>query len=138
MESANDAAFAIAERASGSVEQFAQDANAVAKRLGAQDTTFGDPAGLDDANSFAGGTHMSAYDLAVVARNALAVPEIANTAEADDLRAHRPGRASRAEFSNHNDGFLTTYTGATGLKTGFTNAAEPHARHVRDAATAAR
>ena len=36
--SANDAAFAIAERASGSVEKFAKDANATAKRLGAQDT----------------------------------------------------------------------------------------------------
>ena len=36
MESANDAAFAIAERASGSVEKFAVDAQAVAERLGAE------------------------------------------------------------------------------------------------------
>ena len=34
MESANDAAFALAERASGSVEQFAQDANTVASGSG--------------------------------------------------------------------------------------------------------
>ena len=38
MVSANDAAFAIAERTSGTVEQFAKDADATAKRLGAQDT----------------------------------------------------------------------------------------------------
>ncbi len=73
--SANDAAFAIAERAGGgSVAQFAKEANAAAKHLGAQNTAFGDPAGLDDATSFAGGTHMSPYDLAVVARNALGDP----------------------------------------------------------------
>ncbi len=38
MVSANDAAFAIAERTSGTVEQFAKDADATAKRLGARDT----------------------------------------------------------------------------------------------------
>jgi D-alanyl-D-alanine carboxypeptidase (penicillin-binding protein 5/6) len=122
MQSANDAAFAIAERASGSVEQFAKDANAEAKRLGATDTTFGDPAGLDDANSYAGGTRMSAYDLSVVARNALAVPEIANTAKLLSYELTDPAGTAR-QFSNHNDGFLTTYPGATGLKTGFTKAA---------------
>lgn len=122
MVSANDAAFAIAERAGGSVEQFAKDADATAKRLGAQNTTFGDPAGLDDRNSFAGGTHMSAYDLAVVARNALAIPEIADTAKLLDYDFTDPTGAGR-HLRNHNDGFLTTYPGATGLKTGFTKAA---------------
>jgi D-alanyl-D-alanine carboxypeptidase len=122
MESANDAAFAIAECASGSVEQFAQDANAEAKRLGAKDTTFADPAGLDDANSFGGGTRMSAYDLSVVARNALPVPEIANIAKTLSYELTDPAGTAR-EFENHNDGFLTTYPGATGLKTGYTKAA---------------
>jgi D-alanyl-D-alanine carboxypeptidase len=117
--SANDAAFAIAERASGSVEQFAKDAQATAERLGARDTTFGDPAGLDDRNSYAGGTRMSAYDLAVVARNFLAVPELANMAKLLEYQFTDPTGTQRY-LSNHNDGFLTTYPGATGLKTGFT------------------
>jgi D-alanyl-D-alanine carboxypeptidase len=122
MSSANDAAFAIAERTSGTVEQFAEDANATARRLGARDTTFGDPAGLDDRNSFAGGTRMSAYDLAVVARNALTVPEIADPAKLMSYDFTDPTGAGR-HLTNHNDGFLTTYPGATGLKTGYTSRA---------------
>lgn len=122
MESANDAAFAIAERASGSIEKFAVDANDLAKRLGAKDTTFSDPAGLDDEHSYNGGTRMSAYDLAVVARNALSVPQIADIAKLLSYEFTDPVGMAR-EFSNHNDGFLATYPGATGLKTGFTDAA---------------
>jgi D-alanyl-D-alanine carboxypeptidase (penicillin-binding protein 5/6) len=122
MVSANDAAFAIAERTSGTVEQFAKDADATAKRLGAPDTTFGDPAGLDDKSSFAGGSRMSAYDLAVVARNALAVPEIATPAKLLSYTFTDPTGLQRS-LPNHNDGFLTTYPGATGLKTGFTKRA---------------
>jgi D-alanyl-D-alanine carboxypeptidase len=117
--SANDAAFAIAERTSGSVEQFAKDADATARRLGARDTTFGDPAGLDDRNSFAGGTRMSAYDLAVVARNFLAIPELATMARTVNHSFTDP-RGQQRSLTSHNDGFLTTYPGATGLKTGYT------------------
>jgi D-alanyl-D-alanine carboxypeptidase len=120
MESANDAAFAIAERASGSIEKFAVDAQAVAERLGAKDTTFGDPAGLDDEHSFRGGTKMSAYDLALVARNALAVPEIADTVKSLSYELTDPAGVAR-EFENHNKGFLTTYPGAIGMKTGHTD-----------------
>jgi D-alanyl-D-alanine carboxypeptidase (penicillin-binding protein 5/6) len=120
MESANDAAFAIAERASGSIEKFAVDAQAVAERLGAKDTTFGDPAGLDDEHSFQGGTKMSAYDLAVVARNALSVPFIADTAKSLTYELTDPAGVAR-EFENHNKGFLKTYPGAIGMKTGHTD-----------------
>jgi serine-type D-Ala-D-Ala carboxypeptidase (penicillin-binding protein 5/6) len=120
--SANDAAYAIAERTGGSVEQFAKLANVTAKQLGATDTNFADPAGLDDRNAYAGGSHMSAYGLAVVARNALAIPEIANAAKTLDYDFTDPTGAGR-HLRNHNDGFLTTYAGATGLKTGYTKAA---------------
>jgi D-alanyl-D-alanine carboxypeptidase len=122
MVSANDAAYAIAERTSGSIQQFAKDAQAEAKRLGATDTTFGDPAGLDDSTSYNGGTRMSAYDLAVVARNALAVPEIAIPARTVNWSFTDPTGATRY-LTNHNKGFLTTYPGAIGLKTGNTKAA---------------
>jgi serine-type D-Ala-D-Ala carboxypeptidase (penicillin-binding protein 5/6) len=52
MVSANDAAYAIAETAGGSIPGFAAELNATAKRYGMQDSTFGDPAGLDDTTSF--------------------------------------------------------------------------------------
>ena len=120
--SANDAAYAIAERTSGSVEQFAVDAQATAKRLGLTDTTFRDPAGLDDAGAYGGGSHTSAADLAITARNALAVPAIADAAKLVTYHFTDPNGAVRS-LSNHNKGFLTTYPGAVGLKTGYTKAA---------------
>ena len=123
MVSANDAAYALAERASGGIEKFATDAAATARRLGLRDTTFRDPAGLDDRNSFGGGSRMSTYDLAATARNALAVPEIANIAKLITYEFKDPTGASR-RLINHNRGFLTHYAGATGLKTGFTKAAD--------------
>ena len=43
--SANDAAFAVAERAGGSVAQFAKDADATAKQLGAREHRLRRPGG---------------------------------------------------------------------------------------------
>ena len=123
MESANDAAFAIAERASGSVEKFAEDANAVAKRLGAKDTTFGDPAGLDDEKLLRrGNPHERLRPRGRGPQRARRCPEIANTAKLMSYELTDPAGTAR-QFENHNDGFLTTYPGATGLKTGYTEAA---------------
>jgi len=120
--SANDAAYALAERTSGSVESFAVDAQATAERLGMQDTTFRDPSGLDDRLSFGGGSRTSAYDLAITARNALAVPQIASTVATVTYEFTDPNGVGR-QLVNHNRGFLTTYPGATGMKTGYTSAA---------------
>src|SRR5581483_778933 len=74
MVSANDAAYALAEAASGSLAAFADDMNAAALRYGMVDSHFADPAGFDDAAAFGGGNRVSAYDLAIAARNVLAVP----------------------------------------------------------------
>lgn len=120
--SANDAAYALAERTSGSVEQFALDTQATAERLGMQDTTFRDPAGLDDRQSYGGGSRTSAYDLAITARNALAVPEIATILPKLTYEFTDPNGVGR-RLVNHNRGFLTGYPGATGMKTGYTEAA---------------
>jgi D-alanyl-D-alanine carboxypeptidase (penicillin-binding protein 5/6) len=122
MISGNDAAYAIAERSAVTVEAFAAQMNATGKQLGVVDSTFNDPAGLDGREGVNGGSHVSAYDLAIVARNALAVPEIANTVRLVDYSFVGPDRAH--QLHNHNDSFLTTYAGATGMKTGFTTAAQ--------------
>lgn len=120
--SGNDAAYAIAERAGGSVEGFAALMNATGKELGLRDSVFSDPAGLDGREGLAGGSRMSAYDLAVVARNARALPEIASIVSL--TRYDFTGPDGRHHLENHNNSFLTTYTGADGLKTGFTNLAQ--------------
>jgi D-alanyl-D-alanine carboxypeptidase (penicillin-binding protein 5/6) len=122
MVSANDAAYALAENAGGDLPRFATMATATGHRLGLRDTTFKDPAGLDGAQGFGGGTTSSAYDLSIVARNALAVPAIADTASKVTLDFTDPNGVGR-HLVNHNKGFLTGYPGAIGLKTGYTKAA---------------
>lgn len=120
MVSANDAAWALAECSGGSVAGFAAQGGALMRRLGATDGRFADPAGLSDRSAFGGGSALSPWDLAVLGRNALAVPAIAGPVGTVERRftdvAGRPHR-----FVNHNATVLRGYVGANGLKTGFTD-----------------
>jgi len=59
--SANDAAYALARAASGSIELFAKEMNREAARLGMKNTSFTNPAGLDDPRHFS-----SAQDLSIL------------------------------------------------------------------------
>ncbi|MCU1428267.1 MAG: D-alanyl-D-alanine carboxypeptidase [Actinomycetia bacterium] len=123
MVSANDAAYALAENTSGSLDAFAHAEASAAKRYGLRDSTFADPAGLDDASSFHGGPRMSAYDLAITARNTLAVPELALFAAMRERTFVDPAGNGR-RLVNHNKmlvGGGRDYAGTNGMKTGFTN-----------------
>ena len=124
MVSANDAAYAIGDTVGkGSLDAFADDLNATARQLGLKDSTLNDPAGLDDETSFRGGPMMSAYDLAIAARNALAVPDIAKWAALHEYSFVDPSGVSH-HLVNHNKmlaGGGNDYLGAIGLKTGFTS-----------------
>lgn len=122
MVSANDVAWAMAECSGGSVEGFATQANALMRRLGATDGTFNDPAGLSDSYSHNGGSTLSAWDLAVIGRNALAVPRIA-ALTATLRREFTDAYGAPHIYTNHNRTFLEGYAGANGLKTGFTSGA---------------
>jgi D-alanyl-D-alanine carboxypeptidase (penicillin-binding protein 5/6) len=125
MVSANDAAYAIAHTAGGSLDKFAAMQNDTARRLGLKNSVFNDPAGLDDATSYKGGPVMSAYDLAVVTRNALAVPAIAKWAA---MRFYDFTAAGvQYPLKNHNrmlPGGGYDYAGITGFKTGYTDRAQ--------------
>ena len=122
MVSANDSAYALAENASGTAEAFAADMASTGARLGMLDSTFADPAGLDDSTSLNGGSRMSVYDLSIAARNALAVPQIADPAVLMSYKFTGPDGVPHS-LRNHNDTFLESYDGATGLKTGYTSRA---------------
>jgi D-alanyl-D-alanine carboxypeptidase len=117
--SANDAAVALAEAAAGSVAAFAGEMARTARDLGVVDSpTFGDPAGLDDQFSAGGGDWVSAWDMAVIGVAALRDPAITSRASSPVVRFTDPsGHAHR--LLNHNR-LLTSYPGATGLKTGYT------------------
>jgi D-alanyl-D-alanine carboxypeptidase len=121
--SANDAAFAIAESTSGTVADFAKAEAATGRQLGLRDSTFADPSGLDDGNSFGGGPRMSAFDIAVTTRNALKVPVLARLAASSRIEFTGPDGVDHT-LINHNR--LVTnglYSGATGFKTGYTDQA---------------
>jgi D-alanyl-D-alanine carboxypeptidase (penicillin-binding protein 5/6) len=122
MISGNDSAYAIAERVGGTVEGFAAVMDATGKELGLRDSAFSDPAGLDGREGLGGGSRMSAYDLAVVARNARAVPQIAEIVRLSRYDFTGPDGAHHLE--NHNNSFLTKYAGADGMKTGYTKLAQ--------------
>jgi D-alanyl-D-alanine carboxypeptidase len=127
MVSANDAAFAIAEHVGGgSIEGFADVATDAAERLGLRDSTISDPSGLDDESSHDGGSRMSAYDLAVVTRNALSVPVIAKYAAMPEFSFTDPAGRQRY-LPNHNKMVVEggyRYGGASGFKTGYTDKAQ--------------
>ncbi len=120
MASANDAAFAIAENASGSVAQFSADMQAGGRRWGLADSTLDNPAGLDTQGSPK--NVMSAYDLAIIGRNALSVPAIADVAKLAQYQFTDPTGSART-VTNQNNTWLSGYEGATGLKPGSSDGA---------------
>ena len=112
LQSANDAAEAIAYAISGSIEGFADLMNEKATSLGLSDTHFTNPHGLDDDEHYT-----TAHDLAVIAAEALTFPEFSEIASTSVKRVEKEG-ISRL-FVNHNK-LLKLYDGCIGVKTGFT------------------
>jgi D-alanyl-D-alanine carboxypeptidase (penicillin-binding protein 5/6) len=117
LESSNDAAVAIAEHLNGSVADFCAAMTEKAREIGARNTVFKTPNGLDAGEE---DHHATPYDLAVITRYALKVPgfvPLVNTVTAQfssDKRSY--------SFSNRNR-LLHEYPGANGVKTGYTNKA---------------
>jgi serine-type D-Ala-D-Ala carboxypeptidase (penicillin-binding protein 5/6) len=113
--SANDAAIALTQ-AVGSYSQGMALINAEARHLQADDTVAVDPNGLD-----APGQHTSAYDLALFARQALALPAFLKydetTSALFQIKKH-----DVVGLYNQNS-LLTSYPGAIGGKIGWTSAA---------------
>jgi D-alanyl-D-alanine carboxypeptidase (penicillin-binding protein 5/6) len=112
--SANDCAVALAEQIAGSEDAFVERMNARAAELGMNDTTFKNATGLP-----ADGHVTSAYDIAVMSRELiLNHPDIRQytTIWMDTLRN---GESSLVNTNK----LIRFYDGATGLKTGSTDAA---------------
>ena len=112
--SGNDAAVALAEHLAGSEDAFVERMNARAQELGMNDTHFVNCTGLP-----AEGHLTSAYDIALMSRELiLGHPDIRqfSTVWMDSLR----GGESMLVNTNK---LIRFYDGATGLKTGSTDAA---------------
>ncbi len=117
LRSGNDAAIAVAEGVGGSVNEFVSMMNSRAQSLGMINTNFENPNGLHDE------THVSsAYDLAILAREAMNHDIFRDLAGTKVWNASRPGADSYNYFYNKNK-TLFQYEGATGIKIGYTQAA---------------
>ncbi|MBQ2765510.1 MAG: D-alanyl-D-alanine carboxypeptidase [Clostridia bacterium] len=112
LESANDAAAAIAIGVAGSIEAFAEKMNAKAAELGLSDTHFTNPHGLsDDAH------YTTARDLAKLTAAAMENDTFRKIVSTDTYKISY-GESVR-NLHNHNK-MLHLYDGAVGVKTGFT------------------
>lgn len=117
LESHNDTAVAIAEHIGGSVEGFAALMNEKAKELGAYETNFVTPNGLD-----AEGHYTTACDLGLIACYAIQNQEFLDIVQTPAYGFQELNGARSVSVTNK-DAFLTSYDGAMGIKTGFTGEA---------------
>ena len=114
LESANDAATAIAMAVAGSVEAFAEKMNARAASLGLTDTHFVNPHGLDAEEHYT-----TAYELALVTREALKNPLFRKITATERKTIPLRGEEGVRLLLNHNK-LLSSYEGCIGGKTGYT------------------
>jgi len=124
MQSGNDCASALA-NANGGMELTVSQMNAEAQRLQAYDTVAMNASGLP-----AEGQVTSAYDLALIAREALSRPDIyeyVNTRVIEDFPGYMPEKPGDPRptmaIATQNPLFIQGYEGAIGFKTGWTTEA---------------
>lgn len=114
LESANDAASALAIHVGGSIEGFAEMMNARARSLGMSDSNFTNPHGLSSDEHYT-----SAADMAVLAAEALKNDTFAKIVSTKSITLQLQGGKTSFTAGNHNK-LLRMYDGAIGVKTGFT------------------
>lgn len=115
LQSANDAAVALAEHVGGSVAGFVDGMNRRVRRLGASDTSFASPNGLDDSG------YSTARDLVAITTEAFRDETFREVVATKFHRIPAPDGEPR-RIQNRN-ALLWLYRGAIGVKTGYTAAA---------------
>ena len=116
LRSGNDAAIAISEEISGSVEDFVSRMNQRANEMGIENTHFMNPNGLHHDEHFT-----TAKDMAVIAVEAMKNPEFKAVARSKVWTSNR-GEGKYNYFYNKNK-VVYQYEGGTGIKIGYTKAA---------------
>ena len=115
LQSSNDAAVAIAEHIESDVDTFCNMMTEKAKEIGAKDTIFRTPNGLDSLDH-----HSTAYDMAIITRYAL------NNQQFKDIITTKQvsfkTNISSYDIINKNN-LLSEFEGANGVKTGYTGKA---------------
>ena len=114
LESANDAAAAIAVAVGGSIESFADLMNREAESLGLQNTHFENPHGLHHEEHYT-----TARELAIITAEALKHDAFCRIVATTKHTISHGGAADLRLLMNHNK-LLRSYEGAIGVKTGYT------------------
>jgi serine-type D-Ala-D-Ala carboxypeptidase (penicillin-binding protein 5/6) len=112
LESANDAAVALAEGVSGSVDAFVADMNARAAELGLEDTSYANPIGFDDPLNYS-----TAGDLAALTLELLRRPRFARVV---DLPQAELESGARPRTIDNRNTLVASYPFVSGVKTGHT------------------
>ena len=112
LESANDAAAALAENISGSREAFVEQMNERAAELGLDHTSYANPIGLDEE-----GNYSTARDLATLASRLLRNRRFARIVDMPEAQLES-GIRPRV-VANRND-LVARYPWVSGVKTGYT------------------
>lgn len=115
MVSGNDAAVALAEFASGSVEDFSKLMNKKASSLGLTSSHFVTPHGLDQDEHYT-----TAYELAKIADYALCNETFSKIVNTSSYTVLIDGNSKNLHNTNE---LLGSLDGVYGIKTGFTNGA---------------
>ena len=115
LESANDAATAVAIAVGGSVEEFASMMNEKCEELGLVDTHFANPHGLDDEAHYT-----TARELGIIAAAALKNDALRRIFSTYKITV-TPQNGSPRLLINHNR-LLKSIDGCIGVKTGYTKA----------------
>lgn len=112
LRSGNDAAVALAEYVGKTTEKFVAMMNEAAKEIGAVNSNFVTPNGLDDENHYT-----TAYDLALITAAALENETFSK------IVACKKYRRENGEVWYNKNKILSTLDGGDGVKTGYTKKA---------------
>ena len=115
LRSGNDSATALACHVGGSVEGFARLMNDMARKVGATNTHFVNPHGLDDKEHYT-----TAYDLALITAYALNNPIFKEIVSTKTHIIPATNQADKRYLTNKNR-LLSSLEGCCGVKTGFTS-----------------
>ncbi|HJT15840.1 MAG TPA: serine hydrolase, partial [Thermoanaerobaculia bacterium] len=120
IQSANDAAEAIAEKIAGSAEGFADMMNDKAKQMGLKESTFYDPHGLPNSQDPKRINTMSAYDLAMLGIEVMKYPLLTQYAKTPTFPFSNGTFTAGLTNPNHliNPHSRDYFPDATGIKTG--------------------
>ncbi len=117
LRSGNDSATALAYHVGGSVEGFAELMNKLAKKVGANNSHFVNPHGLDNQNHYT-----TAYDLALITSYALNNDTFKQIVSTKTHVIDATNMSDKRYLTNKNK-LLSSLEGCCGVKTGFTSKA---------------